>query len=159
MLNELDKELEARGLKFVRYVDDCIILVHSSKAADRVMKNVSKFIENKLSLKVNMTTKSKVSKPNDIKYLGFGFYKERHTGLYKAKPHAISVDKLKEKLKRLTTRSWSVPWEYRCLEIRQLIIGWVNCYRTGNFKAKCREIDRWIRFRIRMYLWKKWKNH
>lgn len=156
VLNELDKELEARGLKFVRYADDCIILVHSSKAADRVMKNVSKFIENKLGLKVNMT-KSKVSKPNEIKYLGFGFYKERYTGLYKAKPHAMAVDKLKAKLKRLTSRSWSVSWEYRCLKIKQLITGWINYYRIGNFKVKCREIDKWIRFRIRMYLWKKWK--
>ena len=118
VLNELDKELEARGLRFVRYADDCIILVHSSKAADRVMTNVSKFIEKKLELKVNMT-KSKVSKPNDIKYLGFGFYKERRTGLYKAKPHEISVKKLKSKLKRLTSRSWSVAWEYRCLKIKQ----------------------------------------
>lgn len=156
VLNELDKELEARGLRFVRYADDCIILVHSSKAADRVMTNVSKFIEKKLELKVNMT-KSKVSKPNDIKYLGFGFYKERRTGLYKAKPHEISVKKLKSKLKRLTSRSWSVAWEYRCLKIKQLITGWVNYYRIGNFKTKCQEIDGWIRFRIRMYLWKKWK--
>lgn len=156
VLNELDKELEARGLKFVRYADDCIILVQSSKAADRVMKNVSKYIENKLGLKVNMT-KSKVSKPNDIKYLGFGFYKERYTGVYKAKPHEISINKLKEKLKKLTTRSWSIAWEYRCLKIKQLITGWINYYRIGNFKTKCREIDKWIRFRIRMYLWKKWK--
>lgn len=156
VLNELDKELEARGLRFVRYADDCIILVHSSKAADRVMKNVSRFIENKLGLKVNMT-KSKVSKPNEIKYLGFGFYKERYTGLYKAKPHAISINKLKAKLKRLTSRRWSVAWEYRCLKIKQLITGWINYYRIGNFKVKCREIDKWIRFRIRMYLWKKWK--
>lgn len=156
VLNELDKELEARGLKFVRYADDCIILVQSSKAADRVMKNVSKYIENKLGLKVNMT-KSKVSKPNDIKYLGFGFYKERYTGVYKAKPHEISVNKLKEKLKKLTTRSWSIAWEYRCLKIKQLITEWINYYRIGNFKTKCREIDKWIRFRIRMYLWKKWK--
>lgn len=156
VLNELDKELEARGLKFVRYADDCIILVQSSKAADRVMKNVSKYIENKLGLKVNMT-KSKVSKPNDIKYLGFGFYKERYTGVYKAKPHEISINKLKEKLKKLTSRSWSIAWEYRCLKIKQLITGWINYYRIGNFKTKCREIDKWIRFRIRMYLWKKWK--
>ena len=102
-------------------------------------------------------TKSKVSKPNDSKYLGFGFYKERRTGLYKAKPHEISVKKLKSKLKRLTSRSWSVAWEYRCLKIKQLITGWVNYYRIGNFKTKCQEIDGWIRFRIRMYLWKKWK--
>ena len=86
MLNELDKELEARGLNFVRYADDCIILVGSSKAADRVMENVFKFIEKKLGLKVNMT-KSKVSKPNEIKYLGFGFYKDLTDGLWKAKPH------------------------------------------------------------------------
>ena len=86
MLNELDKELEARGLHFTRYADDCIILVGSSKAADRVMANVSKFIEKKLGLKVNMT-KSKVSKPNDIKYLGFRFYQDSFDGKWKAKPH------------------------------------------------------------------------
>ena len=73
ILNELDKELEARGLRFTRYADDSIILIGSSKAADRVMLNVSKFIEKKLGLKVNMP-KSKVSKPNDIKYLGFDFF-------------------------------------------------------------------------------------
>ena len=72
MLNELDKELEARGLNYARYADDCLILVGSQKAADRVMENVSKFIEKKLGLKVNMT-KSKVTKPNDIKYLGLDF--------------------------------------------------------------------------------------
>ena len=91
MLDQLDKELEARGLRFTRYADDCIILVGSSKAADRVMKNVSIFIENKLGLKVNMT-KSKVSKPNDIKYLGFGFFMDKNDGLWKAKPHAKSVE-------------------------------------------------------------------
>ena len=104
MLNELDKELEARGLNFVRYADDCIILVGSSKAADGVMENVSKFIEKKLGLKVNMT-ESKVSKPNNIKYLGFEFYKDRQDGMWKAKPHRISIEKVKEKLKRLTKRS------------------------------------------------------
>lgn len=76
----------------------CIILVGSSKAADRVMENVSKFIEKKLGLKVNMT-KSKVSKPNDIKYLGFTFYKDPYGKQWKAKPHQISVEKLKAKLK------------------------------------------------------------
>lgn len=156
MLNELDKELEARGLHFVRYADDCIILVHSTKAADRVMANVSKFIENKLGLKVNMT-KSKVSKPNEIKYLGFGFYKDVFSKTYKAKPHTKSVEKLKATLKQLTSRSWSVAWEYRCLKIKQLVVGWVNCFRIGTFKKVCRTIDKWVRFRVRMYLWKKWK--
>lgn len=90
----LDKELEARGLRFTRYADDYIILVGSSKAADRVMKNVSKFIEKKLRLKVNMM-KSKVSKPNDIKYLGFEFFKDKNDGLWKAEPHEKSIVKLK----------------------------------------------------------------
>lgn len=125
MLNELDKELEARGLNFVRYADDCIILVGSSKAADRVMENVFKFIEKKLGLKVNMT-KSKVSKPNEIKYLGFGFYKDLTDGLWKAKPHEKAIQKLKMKLKKLTQRSWSVEMDYRLGKIKQCIVGWVN---------------------------------
>ena len=157
ILNKLDKELETRGLRFVRYADDCIVLVHTSKAADRVMKNVSRFIEKKLELKVNMT-KSKVSKPNDIKYLGFGFYKDyKAGGVYKAKPHEISIVKLKAKIKKLTSRSWSVSLKYRFLKIKQLIVGWINYYRIGNFKMKCKQIDGWLRFRIRMCIWKQWK--
>lgn len=156
MLDVLDKELEARGLRFVRYADDCIILVGSSKAADRVMENVTKFIEKKLGLKVNMT-KSKVSKPNEIKYLGFGFYKDRYSQEYRAKPHEKSVQKLKQKLKQLTKRSWSVSLGYRLLKIRQLMVGWVNYYRIGDFKMKCKEIDQNIRFRLRMCIWKQWK--
>lgn len=156
MLNELDKELEARGLHFVRYADDCIILVHSTKAADRVMANVSKFIENKLGLKVNMT-KSKVSKPNEIKYLGFGFYKDKFTQSYKAVPHAKSIGKLKAKLKQLTSRSWSISWKYRCLKIKQLVVGWINYFRLGRFSKVCSVMDQWVRFRMRMCIWKAWK--
>ena len=157
VLNELDRELEARGLHFVRYADDCIILVHTSKAADRVMANVSRFIEDKLGLKVNMT-KSKVSKPNDIKYLGFGFYKDYNaSGVYKAKPHEISIQKLKSRLKQLTSRSWGISLKMRFLKIKQLVEGWINYYRIGNFKRKCQRIDEWIRFRIRMCIWKQWK--
>lgn len=156
VLNELDKEMEARGLRFTRYADDCIILVGSSKAADRVMESISKFIEKKLGLKVNMT-KSKVSQPNGIKYLGFGFYYDKQSSLWKAKPHSKSIATLKSKLKWLTNRSWSVSWEYRILKIRQLIVGWINYYRIGNFATLCRKLDKQIRFRIRMYLWKKWK--
>lgn len=156
VLNELDKELESRGLNYTRYADDCIILVGSSKAADRVMESVRKFIEKKLGLKVNIT-KSKISKPNGIKYLGFGFYYDRLSQLWKAKPHEISILRLKEKLKRLTNRSWSISWKYRCLKMKQLIVGWVHYYRIGMFKSVCLRIDGWIRFRIRIYLWKKWK--
>ena len=154
MLNQLDKELEARGLRFTRYADDCIILVGSSKAADRVMKNVSIFIESKLGLKVNMT-KSKVSKPNDIKYLGFGFFMDKNDGLWKAKPHAKSVEKLKLKLKKLTSRRRSISLDARPAKIT--IVGWTNYYKIGYWKDVARMVDAHVRFRLRMCIWKQWK--
>lgn len=101
--------------------------------------------------------KSKVSKPNDIKYLGFGFYYDKNAQLWKAKPHKESIEKLKERIKRLTSRSWSVAMDYRLLKIKQLIAGWVNYYRIGYFKVKAGEIDKNIRFRLRMCIWKQWK--
>lgn len=156
MLNQLDKELEARGLRFTRYADDCIILVGSSKAADRVMKNVSIFIESKLGLKVNMT-KSKVSKPNDIKYLGFGFFMDKNDGLWKAKPHAKSVEKLKLKLKKLTSRRWSISLDERLEKIKETIVGWTNYYKIGYWKDVARMVDAHVRFRLRMCIWKQWK--
>ena len=156
MLNQLDKELEGRGLRFTRYADDCIILVGSSKAADRVMKNVSIFIESKLGLKVNMT-KSKVSKPNDIKYLGFGFFMDKNDGLWKAKPHAKSVEKLKLKLKKLTSRRWSISLDERLEKIKKTIVGWTNYYKIGYWKDVARMVDAHVRFRLRMCIWKQWK--
>lgn len=156
MLNQLDKELEARGLRFTRYADDCIILVGSSKAADRVMKNVSIFIESKLGLKVNMT-KSKVSKPNDIKYLGFGFFMDKNDGLWKAKPHAKSVEKLKLKLKKLTSRRWSISLDERLEKIKKTIVGWTNYYKIGYWKDVARMVDAHVRYRLRMCIWKQWK--
>ena len=104
MLNELDKEMEKRGLNFVRYADDCIIMVGSEMSAKRVMRNISRFIEEKLGLKVNMT-KSKVDRPRGLKYLGFGFYFDTSAHLFKAKPHAKSVAKFKKRMKELTCRS------------------------------------------------------
>lgn len=156
MLNQLDKELEARRLRFTRYADDCIILVGSSKAADRVMKNVSIFIESKLGLKVNMT-KSKVSKPNDIKYLGFGFFMDKNDGLWKAKPHAKSVEKLKLKLKKLTSRRRSISLDERLEKIKKTIVGWTNYYKIGYWKDVARMVDAHVRFRLRMCIWKQWK--
>jgi len=83
MLNELDKELEKRGLRFVQYADDCLIIVRSEKAANRIMKSITTFITKKLCLKVNVE-KSKVARPNQIKYLGFGFYK-KNSGVWTPK--------------------------------------------------------------------------
>jgi hypothetical protein len=156
MLNELDKELEARGLMFVRYADDCMILTKSEKAANRVMKSVTKYLEEKLGLKVN-ATKSKVDRPNGIKYLGFGFYYDRFSHQFKAKPHEASLKKLKEKLKQITSRSWGVSTAYRMIKLKQLIVGWVNYFRIGQIKSICRGLDEHIRFRLRMCIWKQWK--
>ena len=156
MLNELDWELEARGLNMVRYADDCIILVGSEKAANRVMESVVKFIETKLGLKVN-ATKSKVDRPNKIKYLGYGFYYDSRQRMYKAKPHQKSVEGIKQKIKELTARSWGVSMEYRIMRLNQTIRGWVNYFKFGNMKTTCEEIDRHMRARLRMCYWKQWK--
>ena len=99
MLNELDKELDTRGLNFVRYADDCVIAVGSSAAANRVMATVTKWIERKLGLKVNVT-KTKVTKPSKLKYLGFGFWKGKDG--WKASPHQDSIKSFERKLKKLT---------------------------------------------------------
>lgn len=156
MLNELDKELEARGLDFVRYADDLIIMVGSRQAADRVMKSVTRFIEEKLGLEVN-AEKSKVDKPKGIKYLGFGFYFDSFAKVYKAKPHPKAVAKFKAQMKKLTGRSWGVSNSYKVFKLNQLIRGWVNYYRIGSMKSLCERLDSNIRFRLRMCIWKHWK--
>ena len=154
MLNELDKELEARGLHFVRYADDCIITVASSAAANRVMHTVTSWIERKLSLKVN-ATKSKVTKPTRLKYLGFSFVKLN--GKWEARPHKDSINRFKRKLKKLTYRSWSVSMDYRILRLNQVIRGWINYFRIGKMKQNMTKIDKHLRNRMRIVIWKQWK--
>ena len=156
MLNELDKEMEKRGLNFVRYADDCIIMVGSEMSANRVMRNISRFIEEKLGLKVNMT-KSKVDRPSGLKYLGFGFYFDTRAHQFKAKPHAKSVAKFKKRMKELTCRSWGVSNSYKVEKLNQLIRGWINYFKIGSMKTLCRELDGNIRYRLRMCIWKHWK--
>ena len=156
MLNELDKELEARGLDFVRYADDLIIMVGSRQAADRVMKSVTRFIEEKLGLKVN-AEKSKVDKPKGIKYLGFGFYFDSFAKAYKARPHPKAVAKFKAQMKKLTCRSWGVSNDYKVLKLNQLIRGWINYFKIGSMKSLCKGLDSNIRYRLRMCIWKHWK--
>jgi group II intron reverse transcriptase/maturase len=155
MLNELDKELEARGLQFVRYADDCNIFVRSEKAADRVMKSITDYIERKLGLKVN-AEKSKIGRPTDIKFLGFGYFAGKD-GKYYAKPHKMSIVKLKRKLKALTKRSWSISLDVRLLKLKQLIVGWVNYFRIAKMKTVLQTIDEKLRKRIRIIIWKQWK--
>lgn len=155
MLNELDKELEARELNFVRYADDCMIFVKSEKAAKRVLESITKYIENKLGLKVN-AEKSKVSKPTGIKFLGYGFWVAKG-GVYKPKPHLKSIQKLKRKLKELTCRSWSISLDNRIQKLNYVIRGWVNYYRIANMKNVLEKIDKRLRTRIRVIIWKQWK--
>ncbi|MDK7751099.1 reverse transcriptase domain-containing protein, partial [Brevibacterium sp. UMB10442] len=99
MLNELDKELVRRNLRYVRYADDCVIAVSSEASAKRVMHSVTKWIERVLGLKVN-STKTHVCRPSKLKYLGFGFYKSPQTRQWTARPHEASVAKLVRKLKK-----------------------------------------------------------
>ena len=155
MLNELDKELEERGLNFVRYADDCIILVKSEKAANRVLASITKYIEKKLGLKVN-AEKSKVTRPTKTKYLGFSFWMSK-SGKWKPKPHLKSYQKLIRKLKQLTDRSWSISLDNRIKKINYLIRGWINYFKIANMKKKITEIDEHLRTRIRVIIWKQWK--
>ena len=156
MLNELDKELEARKLHFVRYADDCVITVGSSAAANRVMHTITDWIERKLGLKVNMT-KTKVTRPSGLKYLGFGFWKDSKDGKWKARPHQDSVLKFKRKLKELTRRNWSVLMDLRIQKLNEVIRGWINYFKIGSMKGKLEEIDERVRTRIRIVIWKQWK--
>lgn len=158
MLNELDWELEKRGLNFARYADDSIILVGSEKSANRVMTSIKKFIEENLWLKVN-AEKSRIEKPRELKYLGFGFLYDRFQKQYKAKPHDDSIRKLKAKIKKLTSRSWGVSMDYRIMRLNWLLRGWVNYFRITKMKIVCEKTDQHIRFRLRMCIWKQWKNN
>lgn len=155
ILNELDKELEKRGLNFTRYADDCIIVVQSEKAANRVMESITRFIEKKLGLKVNVE-KSKVARPDQIKYLGYGFYYTK-TGIIKPKPHLKSVQKLKRKLKQLTKRSWSISIEERIIKLNQVIRGWINYFRISNMIGEMDKVGAHLRQRIRCIIWKQLK--
>ena len=156
MLNELDKELEARGLNFVRYADDCLIMVKSEKAANRVMESITTFITKKLGLKVNVE-KSKIARPNEIKYLGFGFYKKTNRNTWRLKPHIKSVEKFKTKLHDILIRSRSMSLDERLLKLKQVIYGWVNYFKIADMKVILREIDKWIRRKLRVIIWKQWK--
>lgn len=157
MLNELDKELEARGLRFVRYADDCIIMVKSEMASRRVMRSVTAFIEGKLGLIVN-ATKSQITKPNnpEMKFLSFGFFRDK-TGAYKAKPHLKAVNNFKYKLKQLTKKNWGVSTAYQVERINQTIRGWVNYFKIGYMKSILKGIDSHTRVRLRACIWIKWK--
>ena len=153
-LNEFDKELETRGLRYTRYADDCIICVKSEMAANRVMNTVTKWLHEHLRVEVN-ATKTKVGRPNDIKYLGFGFYRQKME--WRPKPHKKSIKKLEYKLKPLLKRNWGVSMEYRMKKINEVTRGWINHYRIADMKTEMKRIDKKIRLHIRICYWKQWK--
>lgn len=154
MLNELDKELESRGQRFTRYADDVVIVLKSKAAATRVKYSITSWIERKLGLKVNVS-KTKITPPNKLKYLGFGFWKDKEE--WKARPHQESVRKFKRKLKVLCKRSWSIDLTTRIKKINEVTRGWINYFRIGSMKTILQRIDEHLRTMIRVIIWKQWK--
>ncbi|RBP66750.1 group II intron reverse transcriptase/maturase [Alkalibaculum bacchi] len=154
MLNELDKELERRGHRFVRYADDCMIFCKSRKSAIRTLENIMPHIEGKLFLKVNRE-KTKVAHISKVRYLGYSFY--RYKGKCRLRVHPKSIAKMKAKLKELTSRSNGWGNEYRALKLTQFIRGWVNYFGMADMKQLLRSTDEWLRRKIRAIYWKQWK--
>lgn len=154
LLDELDKELEKRGHKFCRYADDCNIYIKSKRAGKRVLESITKFLEQKLKLKVNLE-KSAVSNPSKRKFLGYSFYYVK--GGMKLRVHNKSYERLKAKIRKITNRNISMNFNYRIKKLNEILIGWVNYFKLANMKSKLIELDQWIRRRLRACIWKTWK--
>ncbi len=154
MLDDLDKELEKRGHRFVRYADDCNIYVKTRRAGERVMESVKEFLEKKLKLKVN-PKKSKVDRASRVKILGFSLFKRNGEVLIRIANR--SKERFAEKLRRLTKRTRSGKLEEVIQEINQYAMGWIAYYRLANTPSVFEDLDGWIRRRLRQMVWKRWK--
>jgi RNA-directed DNA polymerase len=154
VLDELDKELLARGHRFVRYADDCSIYVKSEKSAQRVMESITEYIEKKLKLKVNRT-KSKVSRPQESMLLGFSFYRDKEGWQVRIAPK--SLERIKKKIKEKTKRNDPAPAKEKIKKMEALIRGWVNYFAIAKGKKKMQELDELVRTRLRIGIWKQWK--
>jgi len=156
-LDKLDKELEGRGLCFVRYADDCNIFVRSEKAANRVMASVTSWLERKLRLKVS-TTKTKVVRPNGSAFLGFTFWKSKEG--WKPRPLEARKDKLRKKIQEILCRRRAAaqPLGYVFTKLNQVLRGWINYFRIGSMKKWLKEeLGPWLRHKVRVVLLKQWK--
>jgi RNA-directed DNA polymerase len=153
MLTDLDRELQRRGHAFCRYADDCNIYVRSERAAERVMSSITSFVETKLKLKVNRE-KSKVDRPWRRKFLGFSFTSHLNT---KIRVHGKSVQKLKGKIKDLCRigRGWNQT-RFIQKKINPVIRGWVNYFKIADTYTYAKDLDAWIRRRLRTLLWRQW---
>ena len=155
-LNKFDKELESRGLHFVRYADDANILVKSELSANRVMESVTSWLERKLFLKVS-ATKTKVVRPNDSNFLGFTFLKRSDE--WKCKPMDTKVQSLYDKCKQILIRKRAIAMTTVTLftKLNEVIRGWINYFSIGIMKYKMELFGRWLRHKVRVVILKKWK--
>ena len=154
MLNELDKELNRRGHKFVRYADDCSIYVKSEKAAKRVQESITRYIEEKLLLKVNRA-KTKISRPHQSYLLGFSFYKSK--GKHLIILGAKALERIKEKCKLITKSSDPTKEKVKLQKLDEIIKGWVNYFKLAKMKSKMVILDAMVRTRLRISSWRRWK--
>ena len=150
MLNEMDKELERRGHRFVRYADDCMIFCKSRKSAERTLKNIIPFIEGKLFLKVNRK-KTEVAHISKVKYLGYTFY--RYKGKCRFRVHQKSVVKMRNKIRELTDRNKGISNAERERKYQEYVRGWVEYFRFADMKGLLKTTDEWARRRIRAVYW------
>lgn len=154
ILDKLDKELEKRGLRYVRYADDCSIYVKSKRSGERVMASITRYIEKELKLIVN-TVKSSVTRPWLMKLLGFTFYHKK--GEKGISVHRKSIAGYKDKIRAITCRSKPYKMSYRLGQIRQLNTGWGHCFKLSEAKSVFEELDKWVRSRVRLCYWQQWK--
>ena len=150
MLDPLDKELERRGHRFARYADDFTIAVNSRRAGDRVLASISHFLEHRLKLTVN-TTKSRVVRTNESKFLGFTF---KGTQIHW---HPDTLRKFKQRIRALTNRNWGVSMHYQLFKVSQYLRGWINYFGIATGYQRCCDLDHWIRRRVRMAYWRQWR--
>ncbi|MGI9862771.1 group II intron reverse transcriptase/maturase [Moorella naiadis] len=155
LLDDLDKELEKRGHKFVRYADDCNIYVKSKRAGERVLESIRNFLQERLKLKLN-EQKSTVDRPWKLKFLGFSMYQDKA-----GKPHIRlapqTIDRVKTKIRELTSRSKPVSMAERIERINAYLGGWVGYFALAETPSTFQKIEGWLRRRLRMCLWKQWK--
>lgn len=155
LLDELDKELEQRGHRFVRYADDFSIYCKSRKSAERTSASIRKYIENELHLKIN-ESKSGVRRPSTMYLLGFGFYSTKG-GVWGIRISPKALKRLKTKIKNVTQRNIPKSLKDRIEKLKQVQIGWVAYFKVAECKKHLQSLDKWIRSRLRMCEWKLWK--
>jgi RNA-directed DNA polymerase len=153
VLDELDRELERRGLRFVRYADDCNIYVRSRRAGERVMESITRFIATKLKLKVNQQ-KSAVARPWERKFLGFSFTSGREP---KRRIAPKAIERFKERVRELTARTRGVSMERMAEELACYLRGWLGYFGKCQTPSVLEGLGQWLRRRLRSAIWKQWK--